>query len=124
MAKIKVLSKEITVQSRNEVDYISLTDIARYKDAERTDDLIRNWLRNRNTIEFLGIWAIFQNGGAIFAPLLIGGIYALAGPPAAFAVVAVWLVASGVLMAVFGPETGGRAVRVKREEAETTGSPS
>jgi len=61
MAKISVLKKEITVLSRNEEDYICITDIARYKDAERTDYLIQNWLRNRNTIEFLGIWEHIYN---------------------------------------------------------------
>lgn len=71
--------------------------------------------------EFLGVWAVFQNGGAMFAPLLIGGIYALAGPPAAFATVGVWLFVSGALMAAFGPETGGRAARAKREAAEAGG---
>jgi hypothetical protein len=63
MAKITVLSSEITVQTRHDADYICLTDIARYKDAQRTDDLIRNWLRNRNTIEFLGIWEQLNNPG-------------------------------------------------------------
>ena len=61
MAKIKVLSKEITIQTRDAEDYVSLTDIARYKDSYETDDLIRNWLRNRNTIEFLGIWEQLNN---------------------------------------------------------------
>lgn len=61
MAKITVLSKEITIQSRDAEDYISLTDIAKYKNAEGSDDLIRNWLRNRNTIEFLGIWEHLNN---------------------------------------------------------------
>ncbi|HRI05125.1 MAG TPA: KilA-N domain-containing protein [Pyrinomonadaceae bacterium] len=61
MAKITVLTKEISVQTVNEDDYISLTDIARFKDAKRTDDLIRNWLRNRNTIEFVGIWEQLNN---------------------------------------------------------------
>ena len=61
MAKIKVLSKEITVYTRNEQDYICITDIAKYKSSDRTDDLIRNWLRNRNTIEFLGIWEHLNN---------------------------------------------------------------
>ena len=61
MAKIKVLSKEITVYTQNEEDYICLTDIAKYKNAEGSDDLIRNWLRNRNTIEFLGIWEHLNN---------------------------------------------------------------
>ncbi len=77
MAKIKVLNEEITVQTRNEVDYISLTDIARYKDAERTDDLIRNWLRNRNTIEFLGIWEQLNNPD--FKPVEFDGFKKLAG---------------------------------------------
>ena len=62
MAKISVLSQDITVQRRNEEDYICLTDIARYKDAERTD-LIRNWIRNRNTVEFLGLWEHLNNPG-------------------------------------------------------------
>jgi hypothetical protein len=55
MPKLTVLEKEIAVQSQHDADYISLTDIARYKSTDHTDDLIRNWIRNRNTIEFLGI---------------------------------------------------------------------
>ena len=54
MAIIKVQGKEITIFNQQKEDYICITDIARYKNADRTDDLIRNWLRNRNTIEFLG----------------------------------------------------------------------
>jgi hypothetical protein len=77
MAKINVLNKDITVRSQNDVDYISLTDIARYKDAERTDDLIRNWLRNRNTIEFLGIWEQLNNPG--FNPVEFDGFRRQAG---------------------------------------------
>jgi len=42
-------------------DYISLTDIARHKNQDRSDDLVRNWLRNRNTVEFLGIWESLNN---------------------------------------------------------------
>lgn len=41
-------------------DYISLTDIARYK-SEDPNDTIRNWLRNRDTIEFLGLWESMNN---------------------------------------------------------------
>jgi len=77
MAKIKVLNKEITIQTRNEEDYICITDIARYKDAERIDDLIRNWLRNRNTIEFLGIWEHLNNPD--FKPVEFDGFRKLAG---------------------------------------------
>lgn len=72
MAKISVLSKDVTVQRLNEEDYISLTDIARFKDAERTDYLIMNWLRNRNTIEFLGIWERLNNQD--FNPIEFDGI--------------------------------------------------
>ncbi len=61
MGKIKVLNKDITIYTRNDEDYICITDIARYKNPDRTDDLIRNWLRNRNTIEFLGIWEHLNN---------------------------------------------------------------
>lgn len=46
----------MSVMSRDADDFISLTDIARYKDSQRTDYLIQNWLKNRNTIELLGIW--------------------------------------------------------------------
>ena len=58
MAKNKTIivkGTEIAVQLSKEVDYISLTDIARYKDAEHTDTIIQNWLRNRNTVELLGV---------------------------------------------------------------------
>lgn len=63
MAKITVLNKEVTIRSVKEEDYISMTDIARYKDADATDDLVRNWLRNRNTLEFLGLWEQLNNPG-------------------------------------------------------------
>ncbi|AMV70914.1 KilA-N domain-containing protein [Desulfuromonas carbonis] len=59
--KIEVLEKEVGIRTINQEDYICLTDIGRYKDSERTDDLIRNWVRNRNTIEFLGIWEQLNN---------------------------------------------------------------
>jgi len=77
MAKIKVLNTEIAVQTRNEVDYISLTDIAKYKRAGASDDLIRNWLRNRNTIEFLGLWEHLNNPG--FKPVEFDGFRKQAG---------------------------------------------
>ena len=58
---IEVKGAAITVLSQKENDYICITNIARYKNAGRTDDLVRNWLRNRNTIEFLGIWEQLNN---------------------------------------------------------------
>jgi hypothetical protein len=77
MAKIKVLNHDITVAAIKEDDYISLTDIARYKNQERTDDLIRNWLRNRNTLEFLGIWEHLNNPD--FKPVEFDGFRIQAG---------------------------------------------
>ena len=52
--KIEVQGTEITILSHEKDDYICLTDIARFKDPKRTDYIIQNWLRNRNTIEFDG----------------------------------------------------------------------
>ena len=68
---IAVKGNQVTVISQNEADYISLTDIARYGDAERTDYIIQNWLRNRNTIEFPGIWESLNNPG--FKPIEFDG---------------------------------------------------
>jgi len=62
MAKIKVQNTEITVVSFEERDYISLTDMANAKENEsRAADIIKNWLRNRYTIEFLGTWELMHN---------------------------------------------------------------
>ena len=62
MAKIKVQDTEITVVSFEERDYISLTDMANAKENEsRAADIIKNWLRNRYTIEFLGTWELMHN---------------------------------------------------------------
>jgi hypothetical protein len=59
MAKIEVQGKEITVISTDQQDYISLTDMVR--SIENGLSLIEKWLRNKNTIEFLGIWEEINN---------------------------------------------------------------
>jgi hypothetical protein len=56
--KIDVKGSEITVISKNGQDYISLTDMLKAKDG---DFFISDWLRNRNTIEFLGVWESVYN---------------------------------------------------------------
>ena len=62
MAKIKVQDTEISIISFKEQDYISLTDMANAKESEsRAADIIKNWLRNRYTIEFLGTWEMIHN---------------------------------------------------------------
>ena len=60
MAKIKVQDTQVNVISHNENDYISLTDIAKYKSDDPTAT-VANWMRNRNTIEYLGIWESLYN---------------------------------------------------------------
>ena len=59
--KIEVLSRSVTIYQHREEDFISLTDIARHRDEKRSDYIIQNWMRNRNTIEFLGIWEQLNN---------------------------------------------------------------
>jgi len=76
-ATVSVKGTAVTVLVHREQDYISLTDIARHKDPERTNYLISNWLRNRNTIEFLGIWEALNNPG--FNPIEFDGFRKSAG---------------------------------------------
>jgi hypothetical protein len=76
MAKINVQNTQVTVISINETDYISLTDIAHYK-SDDPNAVIANWMRNRNTIEFLGIWETLYNPE--FKPLEFEGFKKEAG---------------------------------------------
>ena len=77
MATIDVNGTPVTVIPGGDEDYISLTDIARYKNSDHSDDLIRNWLRNRNTLGFLGIWEQLNNPE--FNPVEFDGIKMQAG---------------------------------------------
>lgn len=56
--KIEVEGKSITILRENETEYISLTDMLKAKDG---DFFISDWLRNRNTVEYLGIWEYVYN---------------------------------------------------------------
>ena len=58
---INVKGTEVVLYQNNKEDFISLTDIARYRDAERSDYILQNWMRNRSTIEFIGLWEQFNN---------------------------------------------------------------
>jgi hypothetical protein len=75
--KIEVQGTEITIFSHAKDEYISVTDIARFKDPKRTDYIIQNWMRNRNTIEFLGIWERLNNPD--FNPIEFDGFRKKAG---------------------------------------------
>ena len=58
MAKIKVENTEITVSNVNGEDYICITDMLKAKDG---DFFVTDWLRNRNTMDFLGVWERVYN---------------------------------------------------------------
>lgn len=80
MTKTKTINIEnlaITVYEQNSRDYISLTDMARYRDAERSDYILQNWMRNRDTIEFNGLWELFNNPN--FNSIEFDGIKKMAG---------------------------------------------
>ncbi len=74
---IEVQGAAVTVLSQKEQDFICLTDIARFKNPERSDDLVRNWLRTRDTVEFLGVWERLNNPG--FNSVEFDGIRSQAG---------------------------------------------
>ena len=64
MAKSKIINmqgRDIALISNKANDYISLTDMARYRDSERTNYIIQNWMRTRSAIEFCGLWEQLNN---------------------------------------------------------------
>ena len=58
---IEVQGTSITILNGKKGKYISLTDIARHNNTGRTEIIIQNWMRNRNSIEFLGLWEQLNN---------------------------------------------------------------
>lgn len=75
--KIKVKGTEIFLLITKKEDYISLTDIAKHKNANRADDVVKNWMRNKNTLEFLGLWERINNPD--FKPVEFDGFRLQAG---------------------------------------------
>lgn len=76
--KIEVKGVEIEVYTEDYMnDYISLTDIAKYKNEEEPNVVVANWMRNFNTIEYLGIWERLNNSK--FNPLEFEGYLKKAG---------------------------------------------
>ena len=69
---IEVQGGTVTVLSQNQQDIFCLTDIAKFKNPDHPDDVIRNWLRTRSTVEFLGVWERLNNPG--FNPVEFDGI--------------------------------------------------
>ncbi|MCX5751782.1 MAG: KilA-N domain-containing protein [Candidatus Saganbacteria bacterium] len=75
--KIRVQGVEIITFKKNDLDFISLTDIAKYREGTETDDIIKNWIRNKSTIEFLGLWEKINN--PVFKPVEFDGFRSEAG---------------------------------------------
>lgn len=59
--EITVLSETVRVQRIENEEFISLTDIAKFKNSDDPRFVIQNWMRTRSSIEFLGIWEILHN---------------------------------------------------------------
>lgn len=74
---IEVQGTTVTILKKQDDDYICLTDIAKHKEPDRADHVIQNWMRNRNTVEFLGVWERLHN--ADFKPLEFEGFRNRAG---------------------------------------------
>ena len=77
--KNEIIVKDVAIKtmSKDGIDYISITDIARQKNATDPNGVIANWMRNRNTVEFLGIWETLHNPN--FNPLEFEGVRKEAG---------------------------------------------
>jgi len=59
--KLNVTEIEIVLYKQNEKEYISITDMAKFRDSERTNYIIQNWMRTRSAIEFLELWEQLNN---------------------------------------------------------------
>lgn len=96
---------EISVISNdNENDYISLTDIARYK-SDEPNDVIKNWLRSKDTIEFLGLWESFHNPN--FKPVDFDGFRKQAGTNAFTMSPQKWITNTGAIGIISRSGHGG-----------------
>jgi len=58
---IHVQGIDVILYDKNNEEYISLTDIARHKNPIEPKDVVKNWMRTRSTIEFLGLWEQLNN---------------------------------------------------------------
>ena len=63
MKKLIVQDTLVSLTRVHDDDYISLTDIARVRNPDEPKDVVKNWLRNRATVEFLGLWEKINNTG-------------------------------------------------------------
>lgn len=74
MAKLIVKDSTIRTFAKDGIDYICITDIARQKNPEEPKDVVKNWMRAKNTLEYLGLWESLNNPdfkGVEFDPILM-----------------------------------------------------
>ena len=90
--KIKVEGRIINIYDQDGTDFISLTDIARQIN-DRTDIVISNWLRNRNTVEYLGVWEKLHNPN--FNSIEFDGIKSQTGLNSFFLSAKQWIESTG-----------------------------
>ena len=60
-SSIQVKDVEIKTLSLNNLDYLSITDIAKQKNPVEPKDVVKNWMRLKNTLEYLGLWERLNN---------------------------------------------------------------
>lgn len=93
--KIQVSGVRVSLLRKNDSDFISLTDIARYKNPQEVDHTLQNWMRNFGTIEFLGLWEKINN--FYFKPLEFEGFKSRAGVKAFSVTPKRWIEATGAI---------------------------
>lgn len=59
--QVSVQGTIVSIRQQDKNDFISLTDIARAKNPDEPKDVVKNWMRSRTTIEFLGLWERINN---------------------------------------------------------------
>jgi hypothetical protein len=108
---ITVKGSDISINSRNQEDYISLTDMVR--NFEDGSGLIEKWLRNKNTIEFIGIWEQLNN--PVFNSPEFEGIKNEAGLNRFTLSVKKWI--EKLPLSVYWPKPAGMAEALMRTKA-------
>ena len=77
MKKIEVKGLSINITGIEDNDYVFLTDLARIKNSKEPKDVVKNWMRSRSTLEFLGLWERMNNpefrGGRFRTPIIRNG---------------------------------------------------
>ena len=102
---IKVIGTDVLLFTQDNRDYISITDIARYKNPAEPKDVVKNWMRNRSTIEFLGLWEKIHNPG--FKGVEFDSFLFLAGSNAFVLSPSKWIEATGAVGIISKAGTGG-----------------